>query len=91
MVEIRKSKIHGKGLFSTKKIAKGALIGRCKVVKTKPANDYTLCVNEKNFDVICDLKYINHSGKPNVVYYDDLTVVALKNIRAGEELTHNYG
>ena len=39
----------------------------------------------------CDFKYINHSRTPNVAYYDDLTVVALKAIKAGEELLHDYG
>ena len=90
MVEVKKSKIHGKGLFSTKKISKGTLIGTCEVVKTKKPNDYTLWVNGKNYDVVCDLKYINHSDKPNVAYYDDFTVMALKNIKAGKELTHKY-
>jgi hypothetical protein len=42
-------------------------------------------------NVTCDLKYINHSKKPNVAYYDDLSVVALKDIKAGQELTHDYG
>jgi SET domain-containing protein len=26
-----------------------------------------------------------------VAYYDDLSVVALRNIEPGEELTHHYG
>ncbi len=37
------------------------------------------------------MKYINHSAKPNAVYYDDFTVVALRNIKADEEITHYYG
>jgi SET domain-containing protein len=37
------------------------------------------------------LKYINHHNAPNVSYYDDLSVVALRDIQAGEELTHDYG
>ena len=35
MVKVKKSKIHGRGLFSTKKIKKNQIIGKYKVVKTK--------------------------------------------------------
>jgi hypothetical protein len=90
MVEVKASDIHGKGLFSTEKIRKHSVLGKCETTKTKKPNAYTLWVGKKMVDVTCDLKYINHSKKPNVVYYDDLTVVALKNIKLGEELTHQY-
>jgi SET domain-containing protein len=36
-------------------------------------------------------KYINHNSKPNACYYDDLTVVALRDIEKDEEITHHYG
>ena len=91
MVKVKKSDIHGKGLFCTKKIPKNHVLGKCKTKKTKKPNGYTLWLGKKSVDVICDFKYINHSKKPNVVYYDDLTVVALKKIKPGEELTHDYG
>ncbi len=90
MIEVKDSKIHGKGLFSTRDIPKDFVLGKCEVAKTKKPNEYTLWVGKKMLDVCCDFKYINHSSNPNVVYYDDLTVVALKNIKAGEELTHQY-
>ena len=41
--------------------------------------------------VLNELKYINHSTKPNACYYDDFTVVALKTIKKNDEITHNYG
>jgi len=41
--------------------------------------------------VICDLRFTNHSDQPNVVYYDSLRVVALRDIDVDEELTYNYG
>lgn len=91
MVKVKKSEIHGKGLFSAKKIRKHTVIGKCKVKKTKEANIYTLWVKDKAFDVKCDLRFINHSSQPNVVYYDDFTVVALRNIKKSEELFHDYG
>ena len=90
MLEVKDSNIHGKGLFSTKKIKKDMVLGTYKVTKTKSPNAYTLWVGEKMLDVICDFKYINHSEKPNVIYYDDLTIVSLRKIMPGEELTHKY-
>jgi hypothetical protein len=35
-------------------------------------------------------KYINHSLEPNAFMDKDLTVVAIKDIKAGEEITENY-
>ena len=41
-------------------------------------------------EVTCDLRYINHSDEPNACYYDDRSVMALTDIPAHEEITHNY-
>lgn len=85
------SGIHGRGLFATEAIQKGTVLGSCRTRKTKIESEYTLWVDKGPVDVVCRLKYINHSATPNVAYYSDLSVVALKNIKAGQELTHNYG
>ena len=91
MVKVKRSAIHGKGLFSTRDLAKGTLLGYC---KTRPAEDvespYVIWMEEGPLEVLCDLKYINHSPRPNVAYYDDLSVMTLRAVKAGEELTHNY-
>ena len=44
----------------------------------------------RGVEVTCDLKYINHSDRPNACYYDDLSVVALRDIEPDEEITHDY-
>lgn len=88
------SDIHGMGLFAKKKIKKGTIIGELQYKKAKKDGPYVLHVGRKGLksvEVVCDLKYINHSRKPNAVYYDDLTVVALRDIKKGEEITHFYG
>ena len=46
---------------------------------------------EEGHQVEGPLKFINHSAQPNACYYDDLTVVALRDIAPGAEITHNYG
>jgi SET domain-containing protein len=93
MVTVKKSKIHGHGLFAKKDIKAGAIIGEVKGKPTKKDGPYVLWMDDvkQGFEVSCVLKYINHHQQANACYYDDLTVVALKDIRKGEEITHNYG
>jgi uncharacterized protein len=91
MIKVKTSGVHGKGLFCAKKIRKDTVIGKCKIKKTKKSNMYTLWVKDKPYDVKCDLRFINHSNQPNAAYYDDFTVVALRDIKKGEELLHDYG
>ncbi|TGD73489.1 SET domain-containing protein-lysine N-methyltransferase [Mangrovimicrobium sediminis] len=89
---VKKSKIHGKGLYTGIALKKGTLLGRCDSKLVKKPTPYTLWLtDDKLADVTCKLKYINHHKSPNVAYYDDLSVVALRDIKAGEELTHDYG
>lgn len=90
-LEVKDSNIHGKGLFSTVFIAEGTTIGYCDTRKVKQPSEHTLWVENTLFEIKCCLKYINHHSKPNVAYYDDLSVVALKDIHPGDELTHHYG
>lgn len=95
-VYVSESTIHGKGLFAAKKIKEGDLLGVLTCKPAKKGGPHVLWVETgKNkydlYKVTCDFKYINHSRKPNVAYYDDLTVVALRDIKPHEELTHYYG
>ena len=91
-LKVLSSPLHGKGLFSTRDIKKGTLVGVCQTRRTGEAGLHTLTLNNGNqVDVTCKLKYINHSKSPNVAYFDDLTVESLKDIKAGEELLHDYG
>ncbi|MDX1693125.1 MAG: SET domain-containing protein-lysine N-methyltransferase [Ketobacteraceae bacterium] len=95
-IYVGESKIHGKGLFAARKIKEGDLLGVLTCKKTKKEGPHVLWVEKGKdryqlYKVTCDFKYINHSVKPNVAYYDDLTVVALRDIKPHEELTHYYG
>jgi len=94
--QVKQSNIHGKGLFAATKIRAGDVIGHIKGRQTKKDGPYVLWFdlrpgNENALRVTCDFRFINHSRQCNVAYYDDRSVVALKNISPGEELTHNYG
>lgn len=85
------SPIHGKGLFASRHIGAGELIG---VIEGKPATTdgtYVLWLDEeRGIQVRCELRFINHSDEPNAAYYDSLEVLALTDISPGEEITHNY-
>ncbi|MCP4077332.1 MAG: SET domain-containing protein [Gammaproteobacteria bacterium] len=88
---VAESPIHGKGLFALQNISADTVIGKLAGKKTQQDGMYVLWLdNETGFKVSCDLKYINHSDTPNACYYDDLSVVALRNINKDEEITHNY-
>lgn len=91
-VKVGKSPISGKGLFAEKSIKAGSVLGYCKVVRTQEACEHTLTLDDNSmYRVLCDLKYINHARPSNVIYYDDFSVVALRDIAPGEELLHDYG
>ena len=93
LVFIDQSRIHGKGLFARKKIKKGKTIGRLVVRSSNEDGPHVLWIGdgEFGFEVLCELRYINHCATPNACYFDDLTVVALSDIKPGEEITHHYG
>jgi len=85
------SEIHGKGLFAGSRITAGAVIGWLQVRPAERDGAYVLWLDEaRAVEVTCDLKFINHSDRPNACYYDDLSVVALRDIETGEEITHDY-
>jgi len=89
---VKQSAIHGKGLFAHCDIKKDTILGNLKCKPAKKDGPYVLWVNENlSVQVQCDLKFINHNSKPNAAYYEDLQVVAIKNIKQGDEITHDYG
>jgi len=93
LVYVKKSKIHGMGLFAKKDLPKGQILGRVEGMRTSRDGPHVLWMEDHKygFKVRCKLKYINHSAEPNACYYDDLTVVTLRAIKKDEEITHFYG
>ena len=95
-VVVKESELHGKGLFAGEVINKGQLIGKVKGRKTRKDGPHVLWLDNDDdcavgIHVTCSLKYINHSKQANVCYLADRRVLALKDIRVDEELTHDYG
>ncbi len=89
--DVKESGIHGKGLFAKTDINKDEIIGSIKFNPTDKDGPHVLWIADQGILVECDLKFINHSKDPNACYCEDLDVVAIKNIKKGEEITHDYG
>ncbi len=84
------SPIHGR-LTCVSGDSENTVIGTIQRKPWKRDDAHVIWLNKtQGFKVSCELKYINHADKPNACYYYDLSVVALHNIRADEEITHNY-
>lgn len=96
--EVKDSGIHGKGLFAIRKIAEGKVIGTYqgpKVYDDADDGDHVLWIEDHDGSIYGvdgknELRYVNHSTKANVVFEGE-ELIALRDIKKGEELTHHYG
>src|SRR5687767_14430251 len=90
---------HGRGVFATRRFAKGQLVELCPTVEVPDAevsgrlDDYVYS-SVKDGDVLLVLGYgmlYNHSDDPNVEYLQEdpsvLSFRALRSVKPGEELT----
>ena len=88
---VAKSAIHGKGLFAARRIPAGTVIGWLQGKPVTRDGPHVLWISASEaIEVSCELRYINHADDANACYYDDLSVVALRDIAAHQEITHNY-
>lgn len=100
-IEIRESKIQGKGLFANKDFKRGDIIFifRGKIIDDWKVTDEESSLYGPNWvgigknkwmDVIAPGVYINHSCEPNCGIKGKVSVTALKNIKKGDEITIDY-
>jgi SET domain-containing protein len=106
IVEVRDSPVHGRGVYATRRIPKGARIieytGKRMAWADAPNEDddpHTFIFGLDNGQVINpeidgnEARWINHSCDPNceAIGKDDrIFICAMKTIRAGEELSYDY-
>lgn len=102
-MKIRKSRIDGKGVFAVKPIKKGELIcymngeeisiselkRRYKEGKER-LSDPLQVRGSKYIDLYEPYVYINHSCDPNATIVGFNELIAVKNIKAGQEITFDY-
>lgn len=100
-IYIGKSEIDGKGIFAVENILKGERIQYIKGAKVKnvvKSREESRAITNwigmsRNFWINTEgtpFRYVNHSCEPNAAITGTKTVVALKNIRANEEVTIDY-
>jgi hypothetical protein len=100
-LKIKRSKINGDGLYSTKLIKKGSRVGLIQG-ETVIVKKFTAKLSQQSLNWIgigryswintknSPFKYINHSCDPNTYILGKQTILALKNIEAGDEVTMDY-
>ena len=103
-VEVRDSPIHGKGMFAQKDIKKGEVVfikggyiltrdefySNGTINSYLPLDDYYFLAAKSKEDELQIKLYNNHSCDPNCGLRGEITFIAIKDIRQGEELTCDY-
>lgn len=88
---VGESPIHGRGLFATRRIRPGTVIGEFRGAKTRRDGPHVLWLSEdEGLRVDNELRYVNHSCAPNAEAQGTL-LVAIRNTQRGAEITIHYG
>ncbi|HYD04044.1 MAG TPA: SET domain-containing protein [Alphaproteobacteria bacterium] len=99
-VDVKKSKISGKGIYANRDIKKDEIIYIVKgfTHEFDPEDDEWSLPHSVSFTQnkwinphpYNPLRYTNHSCNPNAIIGEGLRVIALKKIKKGEEVTIDY-
>jgi SET domain-containing protein len=99
-VFVKKSKIHGKGVFANRDFKKGEIVIKYSLKVLTEEEFHNLSKSEKQFTSFHDGKYflfpsperyVNHSCEPNVhPNLKDKYDVCIKDIKKGEEILADY-
>jgi uncharacterized protein len=99
-VIVKKSNIHGYGVFAEKTIKKGEIVEECHVLLTEFEDDdfmdYYFDAQDKNAIILGYGSIYNHSDSPNAAVtfsadYSAATFKARRDIKKGEEILISYG
>ncbi|MCZ6507071.1 MAG: SET domain-containing protein [Acidobacteria bacterium] len=94
LLRVAPSEIHGRGVFLRRDIDAGTFLGTYGGRTVRHDGKYVLWVEEAHRIVgragLAPLKYLNHADAPNT-YFDGFDLYALRAVKAGEELTFDYG
>jgi SET domain-containing protein len=104
--QVRESPIHGRGLFATANIAKGevVVVKGGHIITREEVRDVNARLGPVEIQIGDDLfiapvtdeerelsmLYSNHSCDANLGLRGEITFVAMRDIRGGEELTHDW-
>lgn len=104
--EVRKSFIHGKGLFSIRPIKKDEVIviRSGHIIGTETLHKYKNIIRDSELQILDDfylaplshaefsavMTFVNHSCEPNLGLLGNVVFVAMKDIKRNTELTLDY-
>ena len=100
MIIVSKSNIHGYGLFAIRDITNGEIILESPFIDVTKVSkgiisDYVFGISGARLVIPLDRAcLINHSNKPNTnweLVNDKIVFKAIKDIKSGDELFHDYG
>ncbi len=104
--EVKASPIEGRGLFAKEAIAAGdivavkggriltrkqwaALEGELGPAQIEISDDFVIAPGTRE-ECLGSMLYTNHSCEPNIAIQGQIVLVAMRDIAAGEELTHDW-
>ena len=93
-VAVRRSPVHGKGLFARRQVAEGQYLGAYEGPATDRDGMHVLWVEGEDarmrgIDGRNALRYLNHADEPNAAF-DGNRLYALRRILPGEEIFIDY-
>lgn len=94
-VEVRRSPIHGCGVFALRRFRREAYIATFEGRPTRRDGMHVLWVidedgNEVGIEGRNVLRFLNHSSRPNAEFRGP-DLYAIRNIQPGQEITFHYG
>ena len=94
-IVVKRSPIHGRGVFARQRIRKGAYIATFEGVRTTKDGMHVLWVLDENDEEYGlegrnELRFLNHSSRPNAEF-EGPDLFAIRNIQPGAEVTFHYG
>ncbi len=96
---VHKSPIHGQGVFATEFIAKDEVVLRVRGPIHQLEDDESIKPEYENWvgtdfglwtQPLDETLFLNHSCYPNTVLSGDMSIVALEDVEAGDEITFDY-
>jgi len=100
IIEIKKSPIHGFGIFSKKELPADFMLGPAfvdrgvaKLYEENLAGNYEKREVDDNWIQVIGNRYLNHSEQPNIKFQFNgkfIMAVVIKKIAIGDEITVNY-
>ncbi len=94
-IEVRRSRIHGRGIFALTRLRKGQGIGRFEGDPTNVDGTYVLWLvdedgSESGIRGRNALRFLNHGATPNAEFQGE-ELYALRNVQPGAEILIDYG